>query len=317
MRKHRKLLITAIVLLIAGAVICGASFAGLGFSVKALASGNYVTNSYEITEEFRSISVQGDTEEIVFAPSEDGTCKVVCFEDEQEPHQVRVEKETLLIDRQNSRKWKINFFSEPETITVYLPETVYGDLVVDADTGNVTVPDDFTFDSIQVKLDTGNIDLSASAKGAAVLDNDTGRIEIHEMSAGSITLSNDTGYIGAKQVTCAETFETSSTTGKTELSDVTAADLYSDGDTGSLVLSNVIATGEFHIERETGSVRFEGCDAEAIYVETDTGSVTGTLLSDKVFFAESDTGSVNVPKTITGGRCEITTDTGSINISIE
>lgn len=64
-------------------------------------------------------------------------------------------------------------------------------------------------------------------------------------------------------------------------------------------------------------MEFNHCDAETICVNTDTGSVTGTLLTDKVFIIETDTGSVDVPKSITGGRCEITTDTGNIRITIE
>ena len=64
-------------------------------------------------------------------------------------------------------------------------------------------------------------------------------------------------------------------------------------------------------------MEFNHCDAETIYVNTDMGSVTGTLLTDKVFIIETDTGSVDVPKSITGGRCEITTDTGNIRITIE
>ena len=71
-----------------------------------------------------------------------------------------------------------------------------------------------------------------------------------------------------------------------------------------------------NIERDTGSVRFDGCDGDAIYVETDTGDVTGTLLTDKVFITKTDTGSVDVPKSINGGRCEISTDTGDIRIEI-
>ena len=53
-----------------------------------------------------------------------------------------------------------------------------------------------------------------------------------------------------------------------------------------------------------------------MFVETDTGDVTGSLLSDKVFITKSDTGSIDVPKTVTGGKCEITTDTGDIKIEI-
>ena len=47
-----------------------------------------------------------------------------------------------------------------------------------------------------------------------------------------------------------------------------------------------------------------------------SGNVTGTLLTDKIFLAQSDTGRVDLPKTVGGGKCEITTDTGNIEISV-
>ena len=106
-------------------------------------------------------------------------------------------------------------------------------------------------------------------------------------------------------------------TGKVVLENVKCRNFTSDGDTGSLVMTNVMASGEFNLERNTGDIEFHGCDAETIYVETDTGDVTGTLLTDKVFITETDTGSVDVPKSVTGGRCEISTDTGDIRIEIQ
>ena len=48
-----------------------------------------------------------------------------------------------------------------------------------------------------------------------------------------------------------------------------------------------------------------------------TTCVGGTLLSDKVFITDTTTGDVDVPKTTTGGKCEITTTTGDIEIDIE
>ena len=51
--------------------------------------------------------------------------------------------------------------------------------------------------------------------------------------------------------------------------------------------------------------------------DTDTGDVKGSLLSEKIFIPTTDTGDVDVPKTVTGGRCEITTDTGDIKITVK
>ncbi len=70
------------------------------------------------------------------------------------------------------------------------------------------------------------------------------------------------------------------------------------------------------IQRNTGSVKFNKSDAGEIKVVTTTGDVKGTLLTDKVFIVNTNTGKKEVPNTITGGRCEITTDTGDIKISI-
>ena len=82
-------------------------------------------------------------------------------------------------------------------------------------------------------------------------------------------------------------------------------------------MDNVIAAKKFYIERSTGDVRFENSDATEIFVETGTGYVTGTLLTDKVFIIQTDTGNVDVPKSVDGSRCEIITDTGDIKITIK
>ena len=105
-------------------------------------------------------------------------------------------------------------------------------------------------------------------------------------------------------------------TGKTYLTNVTCKNLMSSGDTGDISLNSVIAKEKFSIDRSTGDVKFEGSDAAEIFVVTDTGDVEGSLLSEKVFVVNTDTGEKEVPDTVTGGICEITTDTGDVKITI-
>lgn len=93
--------------------------------------------------------------------------------------------------------------------------------------------------------------------------------------------------------------------------------MISTGTTGDIYLDNVVASDKLSITRSTGNISFDGSDAAEITVRTDTGNITGRLLTDKVFIAASDTGSVEVPGTVTGGRCEIDTDTGNIRIEID
>ena len=97
------------------------------------------------------------------------------------------------------------------------------------------------------------------------------------------------------------------------------SELVSDLGINSLELADLVLSCEekFDIERSTGNVKFSDCDAAELFVETSTGDVKGSLLSAKVFIVKTDTGSADVPKTITGGRCEIETDTGDIKITVK
>ena len=81
--------------------------------------------------------------------------------------------------------------------------------------------------------------------------------------------------------------------------------------------NHIISSEKLNISRSTGDVTFDGCDASTLLIVTDTGDVTGRLLSGKLFVYKTDTGDVDLPKSTNGGgRCEITTDTGDIRISV-
>ena len=80
---------------------------------------------------------------------------------------------------------------------------------------------------------------------------------------------------------------------------------------------NLLAAERISIERDTGDILFDGCDANELFVKTSSGDVQGTFLSDKTFFVESNTGTMDVPKNTVGGKCEISTDTGDIKINIK
>ncbi|MBO4926390.1 MAG: DUF4097 family beta strand repeat protein [Clostridia bacterium] len=301
MRGRKRGLIVAAVLLAAGALVCGAALASAGFDFSRLGMVEYKTNTYAVSGDFQHILLRGDREKIVFAPSEDGACRVVCREDEKEPHAVRVENDTLTVESTARRAWffvDFSFLTSGPSVTVYLPRDAYGALSVEGQTGDVAIPADFSFDSIQVTLSTGSVDCRAA-------------------SADAVRVKTSTGGVRIADVACRGDVEVRVSTGGAVLENVTCQNLLSDGSTGGLTLKNVIASGKFDLRRSTGGIRFESCDAETILVKTSTGSVTGTLRSGKVFSAHSDTGRVEVPGGGSGGRCEITTSTGGIRIGIE
>lgn len=320
-RAAKSWMIAAAVLILAGiGIFAAVTSMNHGQMVWNTAS-NMVTNTYTIREDFDSISVRGDTEDIVFLLSKDGKCTVEFYERENEKHTAAVKNGTLLVSGEEQKgKWTdhISLFSGKDPkMTIMLPKNVYKALRVEESTGDIRLPADFSFDTVDITVSTGTVRCEASAADRLKIGTSTGEIEVKGVSAGQMDLSVSTGTVDVDSAYCKGNMSLRVSTGRAELKDVSCRNFTSTGSTGRITMKNLTATETISIERSTGDVTFEGCDAGEIYVKTDTGDVKGTLLSDKVFLAETDTGKVSVPKTITGGRCEISTDTGDIEFTID
>ena len=311
-------LIIAASFVLVGCIIFGGVMSMLKWDFTKLSTVKYETNNYEITENFNNISIVTDTADILFVPCENAKSVVVCYEQKNTKHSVTITDGTLVIETVNTRKWYeyigINF-GTPK-ITVYIPQGEYGALFVKSSTGNVEIPKEFKFENIDISETTGSVTNYASASENIKIKTGTGNIHVENVSANTLDLSVSTGGVAVSNVTCESVVKISVSTGKTNLTNIRCKNVVSTGNTGEISLNNVIAAEKFSIERSTGDVKFDGCDAAEISVKTDTGDVTGFLLSNKVFIVQTDTGNVDVPQTATGGKCEITTSTGDINISI-
>ncbi len=312
------LLIAATSFVLLGLVVFAFVMAALDWDFNKLNTDPFKTNTYEISEEFKNISINTDTADIFIIPSEGESCKVVCYEQEKMKHSVAIQDDTLTIKVVNSRKLidYIGFSYSFPKITVYLPEEHYASLQIDTDTGNVEVPDNFSFEEIRVTDDTGDIKCRASASGLIKIETVTGDINVDGISAGELNLYLSTGEVNVTSVTCEGNVSVDVDTSDVKLTDITCKSVASNGSTGYIKMKNVIAFETFTVMRDTGKVIFDGCDAADISVRINTGDVTGTLLTEKVFITETDTGDIDVPKTVTGGRCEIITETGNIKIEI-
>lgn len=318
-KEHKTWLFIGAALVAFGIIIFGSVMAVFKWDFTKLQTVKYETNDYNITENYKNISIAVDTADILFAPSENGEHSVVFYEKEKEKHSVSVVNGTLVIEKTDTRKWfdylEISF-TTPK-ITVSIPEGEYASLFIKSSTGDIEIPKDFSFQNIDISESTGNVLVNANIKQSAKIKTTTGNISFENASTGSIDLCVSTGKITATNVVCEGNANIRVSTGKAYLNNMKCKNLSSDGNTGDIYLTNVIAEEMFSIERSTGDIHFEASDAEEIFLKTDTGDVVGSLLTDKVFIAHTDTGRVKLPKTTEGGKCEITTDTGDIKLEIK
>ena len=319
MKTAKKVWITvAICLIVLGAGVSMCSLAKLDFNFESLATQKAISNEHKITDDFSNIKIDVDTSDIEFVYSQTDECMVVFVENEKTKHNVTVNNNTLVIDVEDNRKWYDHIgisFSEM-SVTVHLPKEKYVSLNIETNTSDITIPKDFTFDSIDIKNSTGDVSCNASTANDLKIKTSTGHINVDNITASNMNLTTSTGGINVKSADCSGKIETKVSTGKTNLTNVKCESLISNGNTGDIKLTDVIAAKDFNIKRSTGDIRFDECDAGEILITTDTGDVGVTLLTDKVFICKTDTGDIDVPKTTTGGTCEITTDTGDVRIKI-
>ncbi|MBQ6453991.1 MAG: DUF4097 family beta strand repeat protein [Coriobacteriales bacterium] len=292
------LIVAAVLIVIGGFMFVGAmSLARWNFGIFSNAS--YVTSTVDVDRPFKSIAIESNVQDIVFEPSTDGTCKVVFIDRAERECSAVVVNDTLTIKVVD--KGGINFGLDTSPydprITVKLPLASYATLSIQEDTGDITLPAGYSFESIGLRADTGDI-------------------RVDGVNAGRIDVSVTSGHVEMRSVACKGDLAVNVTTGKVLLSGVTCANLNTKGDTGDVKLENVLAAGTINVTRSTGDVRFEHSDAAGLQVRTDTGDVSGSLRTDKIFVTQTDTGYVRVPKTTSGGTCSITTNTGDISITI-
>jgi len=333
MSKKRSFL--AIGLVAAGLLLIMVSFIACGCSFKNIEGGDGEMNTYEVEEKFSGIYVDIETADLTFIPTNDGSTRVACENEKRKlSHTAEVNDGKLEIKLNDERKWydHLMFSFKSPKIYVYLPEGEYTSLFIKAATGDIEIPADFKFDTIDLSLSTGDVECRASANdfikikastgdvelsGVMAKNIDvslsTGDIELENCKAESISLETTTGYIEASGLQVDSAFSTEVSTGKTELSDVNCKTYTSEGSTGRITLTRFVCEGLMSIERDTGDVTLYDSDAGEILIETDTGDVSLELRSEKVFITSTDTGRIRVPESTSGGKCKVTTDTGDIS----
>ena len=200
----------------------------------------YETNTYEVGKAFSDISMTTDTADIIFALSDDGKCKVECYEKENAKHSVTVENDVLVVRINKSWYDYIGYDFGSSKITVYLPKTEYNALFINESTGNVEIPKDYLFDNVDISLSTGDVNFCASVSRLAKIKAITGNICVENTSAGALELSVTTGKVTVSGVTCRDNITVDVVTGSAYLTDSSCRSVISSVITGSISLNNVI-----------------------------------------------------------------------------
>ena len=335
-------MIVAAALVLAGiaCIAVGHALGGHTFLTQGEESmGKTVQITHHEDRDFDRIRIDVLSADVELIPSEDGRCRIVTKDHEKVEYLVFVEGDTLTIRTEDSRHWYDHigiFGGSKASLTVYLPVKSYESLTMDVSTGDVTVGHDFSFsEAVTVSVTVGDVSLSASVQGTTTLSATTGDLCVegsHKALTASVTtgcvtvgsgavetlsVKSGSGDVIIRDLTAEGAVCVETTTGDQSLLRVTCGRLDLRAGTGDVTLTDTVAAGHLRTKSTTGDVTFTRFDAATLSVETNTGSVRGSLRTPKVFYADTTSGSVDVPKSTEGGICEIKTTSGSIRIIVE
>ncbi len=286
---------------------------------------------------FRSIRVNERECDVIMLPSADGMTRVEWSE--KLPHTAEVIEGVLTIRREEKRKlglFMMSFKNEDARLLITIPAGEYSELGISTASGDVKIPGDFSFGTVDVHSASGDIEFRASVSGSmrvkstsgdvTVEDTDAGSAEIGSVSGdveaegintpGSFSLKTISGDLRVRNSACGE-FTAKTVSGDLELDALRCADCTGETVSGDLNAEGLNAQNTLRFVSTSGDIRFGRSDAGSISIRTLSGSVRGSLRTGKMFHCTSRSGSVNVPAPTEGGACEVSTISGSIRLSVE
>ena len=306
MKKSKKiLLIAAVVFILLGAVMMGFSWHSLvGMESGKIATMQFEETTHIIAEEFDDIIINTQNSAIELLPSSDGSCRIVCDDNEKMYHQVSFQESedgtVLHIAQHNEWEWYETLWGlhwqEDPVLTVYLPTSEYEVVDVITGSGDVTVAPDFRFRTLHINATSGNTALTGIEAEHLNVLSASGDILLRSIRvSGDVYLQHVSGFAKIENLTASE-LTTYASSGDTFLDQVSVKYL----DTSAVSGKIQVYGGNFY-ERssfETSSGDIEIVDSEcaeqrikAVSGELSLQNITGISLT-----AETTSGSVGIFK---------------------
>ncbi len=327
MKKATKvILIVSLCMILSGIFVCVGALSMSGVGFENIFKDNGVVNSVvKVTtsdEAFENVDVNVNSADVQVFASTCDEWKVESTEYDKVHYQVEVKDDTLVIRRVDERKWyehigiDLSFISE--NVKIYLPEKMFESIELKSTSGSVTVNEGLTCESLVAKSTSGAVRVySVTAEDVITAKTTSGQVSVAEVFTGKLEASSTSGRVNVSNIEQINTVVINATSGKIEATDINCREFTAENVSGGVLCSGVIAQDNINAESTSGSIKILRSDAETLNLKSTSGSIRGTLLSDKIFIADSSSGSVKVPQTTQGGICKAKTTSGSIDITIE
>ncbi len=311
------LLVATILIGVGSLFFLGAAIA-MGGDFSKLSRVQYEQKRYEIEGAFTDISIDVGASDVRFALAEEGEeSYVTCMEAEKITYTVEVKDGQLRVVEVDARRWyeHIGIFIGRQELVVYLPQTDWNKVNVSVQSGDLTIPKNFTFAEASLEAQSGDIETYANVAGALSVKTQSGDIAVGQVCVQSLSAWATSGDIDLKNVEVTDGVTLTAVSGSIEASGK-AGSLHAETASGDIELRNFITDGETRLKCSSGDIELSACDAASYDMRTSSGDIYGTVLTSKIFQAYVKSGNAKVPTSTEGGVCRAETASGNIRLDI-
>lgn len=283
MKKSKKILIfSSLGAMLAGLILFTAVMGSIQFNFGRLNAEQFRTHDVypDAQEAFQNVEIETLNGDVYIHPASGNQHKVTCSISEHVFYDVKTENGTLKIKQHDSRQWYEHLgviWEPPYGVVVELPKQAYEKLTVKTTSGRVEI-DRLEFRSTELSSVSGDLQMVECLAGRLKGETTSGNINLFNTNASSMELRTTSG------------------------------DLYTTGSdtSGVAAMSSV-----------SGDVYLYYFDSGDLKVSTVSGDIDLTLLSGKVFSAQSRSGDIHIPPSDpSGSLCELATTSGDIGVEV-
>ena len=325
MKKSKKiLLIVAAALIFTGCMMMGVAWLSLSkMSEDEIAFMQFEEETHTITEPFNDLIISTINSSIEILPSSDGTCRVVCDNNEKMYHQVFFQESengtALHIAQHNEWEWYETlgglYRDKAPTLTVYLPQAEYEVLHAGTASGDITINLGFHFQTLLTNSTSGNTDLSELEAEYLSAYSSSGDISIRSIQVAQDTyLENVSGFTRAEHLT-ASALTTASSSGDTVLEHVTSGYLNMRSVSGEMHIYSCTFSSSSYFETSSGGVEIANSACGDQTLHSVSGSVTLQSVQTIAMELRTTSGDVQLWDVLCEGNAHVETVSGEIAFS--
>ena len=159
-------------------------------------------HTHEVKDKYKNISIAVNTSHIEIIQTTDKKTTIECHESRKFSHSIRVEDETLYISRRQ-KKW-FSYLLPSFTvsrITIYVPKTKLDDISIKCNTSKIYI-ESVSCKTLTTNGNTGKVVLeSVIAKDNLNIKTNTGKINLWDCDSNEIHIKSNTGNITGSLLT--------------------------------------------------------------------------------------------------------------------